>query len=202
MKNFGKNKIGKKLLIFAIASIMWLSTISMINITPAVSVTSGAPPSDPVVDGVISPGEYSSGMHIVLEGPWDSPSSPYDGPLDGYLYWDTQYLWIAVDEPVPEWGGGGSFIEFMWDAGIHGTLPYYHAWVLFSNGNWQYVRCGKPTGCWGFAADPFPGHSWWATNTATEFKIDYTDYGTQYGDTIKLIVDTADRSASSLTFGN
>jgi len=197
-----KNIIFSRLLAFAIAVVMLSSTVSMVSVTSGDIVTSGAPLPDPVVDGVITAGEYDGGMHIVLEGPWDSPTSPYDGPLDGYLYWDTQYLWIAVNEPVPEWIGGGSFIEFMWDAGIHGTMPYYHAWVLFSDGNWQYVRCGKPSGSWGWAADPFPGHSWWATNTATEFKFDYTDYGTQYGDTIKLIVDSADRSASSLTFGN
>ena len=137
------NVIYKRLYTIAITICMLSSVITIINVTAV---------SPPIVDGIISPGEYDAGVHIVLEGPWDSPSSPYDGPLDGYLYWDAQYLWIAVNEPVPEWGGGSSFIEFMWDAGIHGTLPYYNAWVLFSNGNWQYVHCGKPTGCWGWTA--------------------------------------------------
>jgi hypothetical protein len=191
-----KNKLYKRLVIFTIAFFMWSGTISIVSVTSGV-----AGPTPPIVDGVINPGEYADGMHILLEGPWPSPSSPYSGPVDGYLYWDNQYLWIAVDEPVPNWGSGGSFIEFMWDAGIHGTMPYYHAWVLFSDGNWQYVRCGKPTGCWGWASDPFPGTSWWATGTATEFKFDYTLYGTLPGDTIKLVVDTADTSYGG-TFGD
>ncbi len=190
-----KNVFYKRLYTIVITLCMILSMITIVNITAV---------GPPVVDGVISPGEYSSGMHILMEGPWDSPSSPYDGPLDGYLYWDNQYLWIAVNEPVPEWGMGGrhSFIEFMWDAGVHGSMPYYHAWVLWNNGDWQYVRCGKPIGCWSTAANPFPGKSGYVVGTATEMFFDYTDYGTLPGDAIKLIVDSADRSASSLTFGN
>ncbi len=187
-----KNVFYNRLYTIVITLCMILTMITIINVTAA---------SPPVVDGVISPGEYDDALYIQLEGPWPSPSSPYSGPVDGYLYWDSQYLWIAVDEPVPNWGSGGSFIEFMWDAGIHGTMPYYHAWVLFSDGNWQYVRCGKPVGCWGWAADPFPGTSWWATGSATEFKFDYTLYGTLPGDTIKLVVDTSDTSYGG-TFGD
>jgi len=202
MKNFGeKNIIFKRLVIFAIAAFMWSSTIGIVSVADVVIVPSGAPPPDPVVDGVISPGEYDDALYIPLTGPWP-PDAPFPPSLvDCYVYWDTQYLWIAVDEPVPNWGGGSDFIEFMWDAGPS-SPNYYHAWVLFSDGNWQYVRCGKPTGCWGWAADPFPGTSWWATGTATEFKIDYTLYGTSFGDAIKIVIDTAENTGGFPPFGD
>jgi len=190
-----RNLLIRKLVIFAIPLLMCLSTITIIN------VKSVEPGPVPVVDGVISPGEYDDGLYIPLTGPWP-PEAPFPPSLvDGYLYWDTQYLYIAVDEPFPNWGSGlrDNFVEFMWDASP--SNPDLHAWVLWDDGDWSYVKCPK-YGCWTVAADPYPGTSWWAQGTAVEFKFDYTLYGTSYGDSIQFIVDTSEDAHLYPPFGD
>ena len=56
--------------------------------------------AQPVVDGTITPGEYAGGMAVPLVGPYP-PGAPFPpSTVDAYIYWDTQFLWVAVDEPV------------------------------------------------------------------------------------------------------
>ena len=150
---------------------------------PIIPVAAG-----PVVDGVISPGEYDGGMAVTLVGPYP-PGAPFPpSTTDAYIDWDTQYLYVAVNEPVPPVGPGGpksSWIEFGFDAGP--ARPYLDAFVLFDDGTPQYVHYPKPGGGWSWATWPY---TWWAaTGTATEFKFDYTDFGITFGDTIKMVVD-------------
>jgi hypothetical protein len=143
----------------------------------------------PVIDGVISPGEYDGGMEVQLVGPYPSgaPFSPWT--TSAYILWDTQYLYVAVNESVPASTGSGlsSWIEFQFDAG-----PALNSFVLFSDGTPQHVLYPKPSGPWywdvpaGFDY-PYPWYA--ATNTATEFRVKYTDYGIAYNDTIKLSID-------------
>jgi len=141
----------------------------------------------PVVDGIISPGEYDGGMAVQLVGPYP-PGAPFPPwTTDAYIDWDTEYLYVAVNESVPLPGPMGvkhSWIEFLFDAP---ATPYYHAFVLFDDGTPQYVHYPKPGGGWSWDTWPFP---WWATtNTATEFKFKYTDFGITFGDTIKMCID-------------
>jgi hypothetical protein len=134
----------------------------------------------PVVDGIVSPSEYAGGMAVQLTGQWNTSWT-----VDAYLWWDTQYLYIAVNEPVPATTGKVSWIEFCMDAGP--SRPNLDAFVLFDDGTLQYVTYLKPSGGWSWASSPFP---WVAvTNTATEFRINYTDYGIAFNDTIKLAID-------------
>jgi len=134
----------------------------------------------PVVDGVISPNEYDGGMAVQLTGQWDTSWT-----VDTYIWSDTQYLYVAVNEPVPATSDKASWIEFCIDAGPARTN--LDAFVLFADGTEQYVAYPKPAGGWGWTASP----STWdaATNTATEFQIKYTDYGTTPSDTIKMAID-------------
>ena len=143
----------------------------------------------PVVDGIISPGEYAGGMAVQLTGPYP-PGAPFPPwTTDAYIWWDTQYVYVALDEPVPASTGSGtsSWIEFQFDAG-----PAYHSFVLFTDGTPQHVLYPLPSGPWywdvppGFN-NPYPWYA--ATNTATEFQVKYTDYGIAYGDTIKMSID-------------
>jgi hypothetical protein len=155
--------------------------------------------AQPVVDGVISPGEYAGGMAVQLVGPY--PAGPPAVYVDAYIYWDTQYLWVAVDEPVPTTGGGtNDWIEFAFDAGP--ARDRLDAFVLFGSGQKQYVKCPKPTPPGGWGWDNWP-HTWWAaTNTETEFKIDYTDFGITFGDTIKMVIDRGENAPSNPPLGN
>jgi len=148
---------------------------------PIIPVAAG-----PVVDGVISPGEYAGGMAVTLVGPYPAAAPFPPQTVDAYIEWDSQYLYVAVNEPVPTLGGGtNDWIEFAFDAGPH--RPFLDAFVLFGSGQLQYVKCPKPPGGWGW--DTWP-HTWWAvTGAATEFKFDYTDFGITFGDTIKMVID-------------
>ncbi len=187
-----KNVFCKKLFTIVITICMLSSVITIINVRAA---------SPPVIDGVITSGEYAEALYIPLKGPWP-PIAPFPPQtVDCYVYWDAQYLWIAVDEPVPNWGSAthDNFIEFMWDPGP--SSPNLHAWVLWDSGWWSHVVCPK-WGCWYQVADPFPGTSWWSVGTATEFKFDYTLYGTSLGGTIKLVVDTSEDAHLYPPFGD
>jgi hypothetical protein len=142
------------------------------------------------IDGVISPGEYAGGMHVQLVGPYPAgaPYSPWT--IDAYISWDTEYLYVAVNELVPASTGGptDSWIEFQFN-----TSTALHSFVLFSDGTPQHVLYPLPSGGWGWDVPPgfnYP-HPWYAaTNTATEFEIKYTDYGIAYGDLLKMSIDT------------
>jgi len=142
--------------------------------------------AQPVVDGTITPGEYAGGMAVTLVGPYPAAAPFPPQTVDAYIEWDSQYLYVAVNEPVPTLGGGtNDWIEFCFDAGPHRS--FLDAFVLFGSGQLQYVKCPKPPGSWGW--DTWP-HTWWAvTGTATEFKFDYTDFGITFGDTIKMVID-------------
>jgi len=142
--------------------------------------------AEPVVDGTITPGEYAGGMAVTLVGPYPAAAPFPPQTVDAYIEWDSQYLYVAVNEPVPTLGGGtNDWIEFCFDAGPHRS--FLDAFVLFGSGQLQYVKCPKPPGSWGW--DTWP-HTWWAvTGTATEFKFDYTDFGITFGDTIKMVID-------------
>ena len=82
-------------MIFGIAIFMLSSTVNMVSSGPGLS---------PVVDGDIDPGEYDDGMAVTLVVGGFS--------VGGYIAWDDQYLYVAVDEPVP------GYIEFAFDAGV------------------------------------------------------------------------------------
>ncbi len=132
----------------------------------------------PFVDGVISPGEYDGGMAVQLIGRWDSSWNE-----DAYMVWDTQYLYVAVNESVPATTGHNSWIEFAIDPGS--SSSYLYAFTMFDDHVLSQVRCPKPPGSWGGTSVNFIA----ASNTATEFRIKYTDYGIAFGDTIKLAID-------------
>jgi hypothetical protein len=145
--------------------------------------------SNRTIDGVISAGEYDGAKHVQLVGPYPSgaPFSPWT--TDAYISWDTEYLYVAVNEPVPASTGGGlsSWIEFQFN-----TSVALHSFVLFSDGTPQHVLYTLPSGGWywdvpsGFNY-PYPWYA--ATNTATEFQVKYTDYGIVYGDLLKMSID-------------
>ena len=149
-----------------------------------VHLNGAPPPPDHVVDGVIGPDEYDGGMAVQLVGKTDPLWT-----VDAYIDWDDQYLYVAVDEPVPP--GTPSWIEFAFDAGP--GRPYFDAFVARLDGSKSHVQATKPAGGWG--TTPWP-HTWWAaTGAATEFKVDYTDFGITLGDTIKMAIDRNDASA-------
>ena len=156
--------------------LLMLLCVGILVVSLKVSPVSAAP----VVDGVITAGEYDGGMAVQLTGQWNTSWT-----VDAYIWWDTQYLYVAVNEPVPATTGKVSWIEFCMDAGP--SRPNLDAFVLFDDGTLQYVTYTKPSGGWGWAPAPFP---WLAVNnTATEFQIKYTDYGIAFNDTIKLVLD-------------
>jgi len=175
-----ENKKFKRLVIFTIVAFMWLSTVNMVN------VTYGEPGAAHVVDGTISADEYEGGMSVELVGKTDPTWK-----VDAYIDWDTEYLYVAVNEPVPPSGLRQSWIEFAFDAGP--TRPFLDGFTLFCSGTQRHGQCPKPPGTW--STVPWP-HTWWAaTGAATEFMFDYTDFGISLGDTIKMQIDRNDGSA-------
>jgi hypothetical protein len=142
--------------------------------------------SNRTIDGVISAGEYDGALAVQLVGPYPAgaPFSPWT--TDAYISWDTEYLYVAVNEPVPG-TGKSSWIEFQFN-----TSAAYHSFVLFADGTPQHVLYPLPSGGWywdvpaGFNY-PYPWYA--ATNTATEFQVKYTDYGIAYGDLLKMSID-------------
>jgi hypothetical protein len=174
-----KNIIFRRLLTFAIVSFMCLSTVSIF------SVTSGEPGVAHIVDGSITPGEYDGGMAVQLVG-YSNPSFT----IDAFIDWDSQFLYVAVDETVPDYpsGSGYDWIEFAIDPGS--TYPYWHGFGIFGYGapHQHSTRCLKTLGNWYVSGDAFLA----ATSTtggATEFKVDYTDFGITEGDAIKMAID-------------
>jgi hypothetical protein len=133
--------------------------------------------SDITIDGAISLGEYD-GMAVQLVGRTDP-----NWTVDGYIDWDDEYLYVAVNESVPAGNSTQSWIEFCFDAGL--SRSYLDAFVLFCSGQKQYVQCPKPPGSWAWKTYDFLA----ATGNATEFKVKYTDFGIALGDTIKLSID-------------
>jgi hypothetical protein len=137
--------------------------------------------STPVVDGTISPHEYDGGLAVQLTGQWDT-----NWTVDTYILWDTQYMYVAVNEPVPgPTTGRVSWIEVCMDAGP--KRAYLDCFCFFDDGALQYCGYPKPSGGWGWYPSPYPWSA--ATNSSTEFKFKYTDYGIAYGDTIKMAID-------------
>jgi hypothetical protein len=137
--------------------------------------------SAPVVDGIISPHEYDDAMAVQLTGQWDT-----NWTVDTYIFWDTQYMYVAVNEPVPgPTTGRVSWIEVCMDAGPQ--RAYLDCFCFFDDGSLQYCGYPKPSGGWGWYSSPYPWSA--ATNSSTEFKFKYTDYGIAYGDTIKMAID-------------
>ena len=126
---------------------------------------------DHVVDGVISPDEYDGGMAVELvEGTWT---------VDAFIDWDCQYLYVAVDEPVP------AYIEFAFDAGAARDR-----WDLFGMFHWipllsilHEIRRRLEHGVHHLVLISA------VSNTATEFKFDYTAFGIVPGDTIKMCIE-------------
>jgi hypothetical protein len=168
-----------------IGLLLILLSVGILVVGLKVSPVSAAP----VVDGIISPGEYDGGMVVQLTGPYP-PGAPFPPWItDAYIWWDTEYLYVAVDEPVPASTGSGlsSWIEFQFDVG-----PAYHSFVLFADGTPQHVLYPLPSGPWywdvppGFN-NPYPWYA--ATNTATEFQVKYTDFGIAYGHMLKMSID-------------
>jgi hypothetical protein len=132
-----------------------------------------------VVDGLISSGEYDTGVAVKLIGRTDPTWN-----VDAYVDWDTEFLYVAVNESVPATTGHQSWIEFAIDAGPARTQ--LDAFVLFDDGVHSYVTYQKPHGHW---TSQGPGNFLAASNVATEFRINYTDYGIGLGDTIKMEID-------------
>jgi hypothetical protein len=161
---YKKNRKVGRLLTFAIAIFMSLSTLSMISITVR---------GQPIVDGVISSGEYDGGIAVELVvGTWT---------VDAYIDWDDHYLYVAVDEPCP------TYIEFGFDAGV--TRDRFDLFGMFP-GSPFYQFCMKSGGGWSGAKPAPPGTAFLAvSNTATEFKFDYTYFGIALGDTIPMCVE-------------
>jgi hypothetical protein len=164
----------RKLVIIVLLTLL---LVSILVVGSKVSPVSAAP----VVDGVISPGEYDGGMAVQLTGQWDT-----NWTVDTYVWWDTEYLYVAANEPVPgPTTGRVSWIEVCMDAGP--ARAYLDCFCFFDDGTLQYCGYPKPSGGWGWYPSPFP---WLAvTNTATEFQVKYTDYGVAFGDTIKMAID-------------
>jgi hypothetical protein len=169
-----REKMQRKLVIVVLLTMLF---INILVVGLKVSPVSAAP----VVDGVITLGEYAGGMAVQLTGQWDT-----NWTVDTYIWWDTQYLYVAVNEPVPgPTTGRVSWIEFCIDVGP--TRAYLDCFCFFDDGSLQYCGYPKPFGRWGWYPSPFP---WLAvTNTATEFQVKYTDYGVAFGDTIKMAID-------------
>jgi hypothetical protein len=142
-----------------------------------------------LVDGVISPGEYEDGMAAQLVGRTDPLWT-----VNAYIAWDDQYLYVAVNEPVPP-GGHNSWIEFEIDASS--SRPYLDAFTFFGDNVLSEVRCPKPPGSWGGAPVSFIA----ASNTATEFRIKLTDFGINLGDTIKIAIDRNQGPAPPAPYG-
>jgi hypothetical protein len=132
----------------------------------------------PVVDGVINPGEYDGGMAVQLVG-----RTVPSWTVDAYIDWDAEYLYVAVNEPVPPGGGTTSWIEFCFDAGP--ARAYLDGFALFSGGSFHHTQCPKPPGSWGVVPYSFLA----ASSTATEFRVKYTDFGVSLGGTIKMSID-------------
>ena len=169
-----------------ISVLLTLLSVGILVVGLKVSPVSAAPD----VDGVISPGEYDGGMHVQLVGPYP-PGAPFPPwKTDAYIWWDTEYLYVAVNESVPPVGPNGplhSWIEFQFN-----TSTALHSFVLFDDGTPQHVLYPLPSGGWYWDVpaglnNPYPWYA--ATNTATEFRIKYTDYGIGYGDTLKMSID-------------
>jgi hypothetical protein len=135
----------------------------------------------PVIDGIVDPHEYDAALAIKLTGQWDTGWT-----VNGYLWWDKQFLDVAVNEPVPgQTTGRSSWIEFCIDAGP--ARSYLDCFCFFGDGSLQYCGYPKPSGGWAWYPSPFPWSA--VTNSATEFQINYTEYGIAYGDTIRIAVD-------------
>jgi hypothetical protein len=100
--------------------------------------------------------------------------------VDGYIDWDDQYLYVAVDEPAP----GYVYVEFTFDAGSH--RDYYDCFTLWSGGKTLHQKCLKTSGGWSgnpsYVFEAFPG-------TAAEYKVDYTDFGIALCDTIPMCIE-------------
>jgi PKD repeat protein len=121
------------------------------------------------VDGIISPGEYDCGMAVELvKDLWT---------VDALIDWDDQYLYVAVDEPCP------TYIEFAFDAGPH--RDRWDVFTLFGSGSTNHQICLKASGGW--SGDPYVFDAF--SDTATEFKVDYTDFGIESCDTIKMCIE-------------
>jgi len=133
----------------------------------------------PVVDGTISAGEYDGGLAVQLVGRTDP-----NWTVDAYIAWDNEYLYVAVNEPVPNTTGHKSWIEFAVDAGP--ARSYLDAFVLFDDHAKWYDRYVKPLGPWVAIG---PGNFLAVSDVATEFRVKYTDYGIVRGDTIKMCID-------------
>jgi hypothetical protein len=155
-------------------------SVTTSDLTTWGDVTLGTPPppSGHVIDGVIDAGEYDGGTAVTLVGRTDP-----NWTVDGYIDWDNEYLYVAVNEPVPPGTGTQSWIEFCFDAGP--SRSYLDAFALFCSGQKQHVQCPKPPGSWGWVPYDFLA----TTGTATEFKVKYTDFGISLGDTIKMSID-------------
>ncbi len=131
-----------------ISVLLTLLTVGILVVGLKVSPVAAAP----IVDGIISPGEYDGGMHVQLVGPYppEAPFTPWT--TDAYIFWDTEYLYVAMNESVPPVGPNGplhSWIEFQFDAG-----PALHSFVLFDDGTPQHVLYPKPSGPWYWDVPP------------------------------------------------
>ena len=92
----------------------------------------------PVVDGVISAGEYDGGMAVQLVGRWN-PS----WTVDAYIANDTEYLYVAVNDHVPT-ETGASWNEFTIDTASAST--YLGGFAIFGTHTQSYVMNTKPSG--------------------------------------------------------
>jgi hypothetical protein len=136
-------------------------------------------PAGHVVDGIITQGEYNTGIAVQLVGRTDPNFT-----VAAYIDWDTEYLYVAVNESVSATSGHISWIEFAIDAGP--ARSYLDAFVLFDDNVTSHVLFSKPSGPWyGQGLGNFSAIS----HAATEFKLKYTDYGIKLGDTIKMSID-------------
>ncbi len=137
------------------------------------------PPIGHVVDGIITQGEYNTGMALQLVGRTDPNFT-----VAAYVDWDTEFLYVAVNEPVPATTDHKSWIEFAIDAGP--ARSYLDAFVLFDDNNQSHVIFNKPSGPW---YSQGPSNFSAVSHAATEFKLKYADYGIALGDTIKMSID-------------
>jgi hypothetical protein len=166
-----------------------------------------------LIDGIISPHEYDGGIAVQLVGPYPSGAPFLAWTTNAYISWDTEYFYVAVNESVPLVGADGalhSWIEFQFDAPGGYDPPAYHSFVLWDDRSLQYVHYPKPGGPWhwdgpvpsgtgGIALFPY---QWWAVaDTATEFKVKYTDFGIAFGDTIKMSIDRGKNDLGYFPYG-
>jgi PKD repeat protein len=135
-------------------------------------VTLGTAPSGHVVDGVISPGEYDCGMavELVADPSWT---------VDAYIDWDSQYMYVAVDEPAPD------YIEFAFDAGS--ARDRVDLFTLWTSGLSSYRYCMKSGGGW--TGDLSYTDFLAVSGIAKEFKFNYNYFGIALGDTIKMCIE-------------